>query len=122
MEELTGRIAVTAPKIEFKNITKIFETRSQTIVAVKDFNMQVETGDFVSIIGPSGCGKSTLIRMLDGIIQPTEGELFIEGFDCMEGNQGGFDPFAFQDFGCFHRMLEHDAAGKDHAVASVADD
>ena len=70
---------MTAPKIEFKNITKIFETRSQTIVAVKDFNMQVETGDFVSIIGPSGCGKSTLIRMLDGIIQPTEGELFIEG-------------------------------------------
>ncbi len=70
---------MTAPKIEFKNITKIFETRSQTIVAVKDFNMQVETGDFVSIIGPSGCGKSTLIRMLDGIIQPTAGELFIEG-------------------------------------------
>ena len=70
---------MTAPKIEFKHITKIFETRSQTIVAVRDFNMQVETGDFVSIIGPSGCGKSTLIRMLDGIIQPTEGELFIEG-------------------------------------------
>ena len=70
---------MSTPKIEFRNITKIFETRSQTIVAVKDFSMQVEEGDFVSIIGPSGCGKSTLIRMLDGIIQPTEGELFIEG-------------------------------------------
>ena len=70
---------MTTPKIEFKNITKIFETRSQTIVAVKDFSMKVDEGDFVSIIGPSGCGKSTLIRMLDGIIQPTEGELYIEG-------------------------------------------
>lgn len=70
---------MTTPKIEFRNITKVFETRSQTIVAVKDFNMKVDEGDFVSIIGPSGCGKSTLIRMLDGIIAPTEGELFIEG-------------------------------------------
>lgn len=70
---------MSTPKIEFRNITKIFETRSQTIVAVKDFSMKVDEGDFVSIIGPSGCGKSTLIRMLDGIIQPTEGELYIEG-------------------------------------------
>lgn len=70
---------LSTPKIEFRNITKVFQTRSQTIVAVKDFNMQVEAGDFVSIIGPSGCGKSTLIRMLDGIIAPSEGELFIEG-------------------------------------------
>lgn len=70
---------LSTPKIEFRNITKVFQTRSQTIVAVKDFSMQVETGDFVSILGPSGCGKSTLIRMLDGIIQPTEGELYIDG-------------------------------------------
>ncbi|NLV58850.1 MAG: ABC transporter ATP-binding protein [Clostridiales bacterium] len=68
-----------APKIEFRNVTKIFHTRSQTIVAVQDYSMQVETGDFVSIIGPSGCGKSTLIRMLDGIIQPTSGEILIDG-------------------------------------------
>ena len=41
--------------------------------------MQVEAGDFVSIIGPSGCGKSTMIRMLDGIIQPSGGELYLDG-------------------------------------------
>lgn len=70
---------MSTPKIEFRHISKIFQTRSQVIEAVKDYNMTVETGDFVSIIGPSGCGKSTLIRMLDGIIQPTEGELFIDG-------------------------------------------
>ena len=67
-----------APKIEFKDITKVFQTRSQEIVAVKDYNMQIDPGDFVSIVGPSGCGKSTLIRMLDGIIAPTSGELFID--------------------------------------------
>ena len=70
---------MSTPKIEFRNVSKVFQTRSQTIVAVKDYSMKVEEGDFVSIVGPSGCGKSTLIRMLDGIIQPTEGELYIEG-------------------------------------------
>lgn len=70
---------MSTPKIEFRNVSKIFQTRSQQIVAVQDYNMQVESGDFVSIIGPSGCGKSTLIRMLDGIIQPTSGDIFIDG-------------------------------------------
>lgn len=67
------------PKIEFRNINKVFHTRKQTIVAVKDYNMCVEEGDFVSIIGPSGCGKSTLIRMLDGLIAPTSGDILIDG-------------------------------------------
>ena len=68
-----------APKIAFENVTKVFKTRGQEILAVKDYTMRVDTGDFISIIGPSGCGKSTLIRMLDGIIQPTSGELYIDG-------------------------------------------
>ena len=67
------------PKIAFRNVTKVFQTRSQEIVAVKDYSMQVDAGEFVSIIGPSGCGKSTLIRMLNGIIQPSSGELYIDG-------------------------------------------
>ncbi|MEA4893819.1 MAG: ABC transporter ATP-binding protein [Oscillospiraceae bacterium] len=67
------------PKIEFSHVTKIFQTRSQEIVAVKDYSMQIQQGEFVAILGPSGCGKSTLIRMLDGIIDTTEGDIFIDG-------------------------------------------
>ena len=66
-------------KIAFDNVTKVFQTRSQEIVAVKEYSMRVDAGDFVSIIGPSGCGKSTLIRMLNGIVQPSSGELYIDG-------------------------------------------
>ncbi|MEG1108675.1 MAG: ATP-binding cassette domain-containing protein, partial [Oscillospiraceae bacterium] len=66
-------------KIKFEHITKEFETRSQTIVAVKDYSMELAEGEFVSILGPSGCGKSTLIRMLDGIIKPSSGDIFIDG-------------------------------------------
>lgn len=67
------------PKIKFDHVTKVFETRSQTIVAVKDYSMEIQAGEFVSILGPSGCGKSTLIRMLDGIIETTEGDILIDG-------------------------------------------
>jgi len=41
--------------------------------------MKIRRGEFVSILGPSGCGKSTIIRMMDGIISPTEGNIYLEG-------------------------------------------
>lgn len=66
-------------KIKFEHVTKIFHTRSQDIVAVKDYSMEIQPGEFVAILGPSGCGKSTLIRMLDGIIDTTEGNIYIDG-------------------------------------------
>ena len=66
-------------KIKFDHVTKVFETRSQTITAVKDYSMEIQAGEFISILGPSGCGKSTLIRMLDGIIDTTEGDILIDG-------------------------------------------
>ena len=67
------------PKIKFEHVTKVFETRSQLIVAVKDYSMEIQEGEFISVLGPSGCGKSTLIRMLDGIIDTTEGNIYIDG-------------------------------------------
>lgn len=66
-------------KIVFDHITKIFKTRKQTIIAVEDYSMEIKQGEFVSILGPSGCGKSTLIRMLDGIIKPTRGDIYVDG-------------------------------------------
>ncbi|GED67667.1 ABC transporter ATP-binding protein [Brevibacillus reuszeri] len=67
------------PKIKLVDVTKVFKTRSKDIVAVRDVNMEVYPGDFVAILGPSGCGKSTIIRMLNDIIQPSSGEMYIDG-------------------------------------------
>ena len=66
-------------KIRLAGLSKIFQTRFQTIIAVKDADMRFAKGDFVSIIGPSGCGKSTIIRMIDDLIKPSSGEIFIDG-------------------------------------------
>ncbi len=68
-------------KIKFLNVTKEFRTKRQRIVAVKDYSMDVEDGEFISVIGPSGCGKSTIIRMIANIIKPTSGNIFIDGED-----------------------------------------
>jgi NitT/TauT family transport system ATP-binding protein len=68
-------------KIKLQGLTKVFHTRFQTITAVENVDMNFSAGDFVSIIGPSGCGKSTIIRMIDDIIKPSSGHIFIDGED-----------------------------------------
>jgi NitT/TauT family transport system ATP-binding protein len=53
-------------------------TQKQT-VALKDINLAIAPGEFVSIIGPSGCGKSTLLRLIGDLIRPTSGEVLVKG-------------------------------------------
>ena len=48
-------------------------------VAVRAFDLKVESGEFVTIVGPSGCGKSTILSVVDGLIRPTEGKALIDG-------------------------------------------
>ncbi|MDE7329591.1 MAG: ATP-binding cassette domain-containing protein [Clostridia bacterium] len=55
------------------------EKRSGNFVAVKDFNMEIEDGEFIVFVGPSGCGKSTTIRMIAGLEDISAGELLIDG-------------------------------------------
>ena len=50
-------------------------------VAVQDFNLAVEKGEFVSFLGPSGCGKTTTLRMIAGFEQPTTGTIHVNGED-----------------------------------------
>ena len=55
------------------------EKRSGNFVAVKDFNMEIEDGEFIVFVGPSGCGKSTTIRMIAGLEDISSGDLLIDG-------------------------------------------
>lgn len=66
-------------KIQMKNISKVFETEDMETHALKDINLTVSSGDYVSISGPSGCGKSTLLSLLGLLDMPTGGEYLIEG-------------------------------------------
>lgn len=68
-------------KIQMKNICKIFETEDMETHALKDINLTISAGDYVSISGPSGCGKSTLLSLIGLLDMPSEGEYMIEGVD-----------------------------------------
>lgn len=68
------------PVVSIKNLTKIFDQgQANQIVALQDVNLDIFPGEFVSLIGPTGCGKSTLLRLVGDLLQPTSGEVFVNG-------------------------------------------
>ena len=62
--------------LSLKNIYKVYPG---DVVAVSDFNMEIEDKEFIVLVGPSGCGKSTTLRMVAGLEDITDGELYIDG-------------------------------------------
>ena len=67
--------------ITITNLNKSFVNGREISKVLKDINLDVEQGEFVSIMGPSGCGKSTLLYLLGGLDQPTSGTVCVEGTD-----------------------------------------
>lgn len=65
--------------LEVKNVTKKYQTKEGEILALKNINLRINEGEFVSIIGPSGCGKSTLLSIIAGLEEKTSGEIYIDG-------------------------------------------
>ncbi|MBB6479884.1 sn-glycerol-3-phosphate ABC transporter ATP-binding protein UgpC [Spirochaeta isovalerica] len=62
--------------LSIKNVKKVY---SGGVEALRDFNMEIEHGEFIVFVGPSGCGKSTMLRMIAGLETITDGELIMEG-------------------------------------------
>ena len=68
-------IAITA-----RDINKVFNPGTdEEVIALQDINLEVTAGEFISLIGPSGCGKSTLMRLVGDLLQPSAGELLVNG-------------------------------------------
>lgn len=73
-------------KLEVQNNSKIFKKDGKEFYALKNANLQIEEGKFVSIIGPSGCGKSTLFNIIAGLLPPTTGSVLLDGKDIVGKN------------------------------------
>ena len=106
--------------VELVNVTKKFGD----FTAVDSLNLQVQPGEFLSLLGPSGCGKTTTLRMLAGFEEPTAGDLFISGEPV-----NGSPPFkrdvntVFQAYALFPHMsvAENVAYGLRQKKASKSD-
>ena len=69
----------SAPLIELRGVTKTFARRGDATVALRDVDLSVRAGEFVSLLGPSGCGKSTLLRIIGGLVDPDTGRVSVGG-------------------------------------------
>ncbi|MWV38479.1 MULTISPECIES: ABC transporter ATP-binding protein [Natrialba] len=67
-------------KLEINNVSKTYNAnKPNSVEAVRDVSCELDEGEFFSVIGPTGCGKSTLMKMVAGLIEPTEGEITLDG-------------------------------------------
>ncbi|WP_456475578.1 ABC transporter ATP-binding protein [Candidatus Pyrohabitans sp.] len=67
--------------VETHRLTKIYRLGEQEVEAVRNVNLTVEEGEFISIVGHSGSGKTTLLSLIGGLTKPTFGEVLIDGID-----------------------------------------
>ena len=86
-----------SPKLSTSGLSKSFVAGGREMVALQDITVDVADGEFVSIVGASGCGKTTFLRLVDGLIRPTAGEIRIDGRPA--GKPGGKIAFVFQNDG-----------------------
>ena len=80
MEKRSG--ATVTVKIQAVNVKKAFPVQNgveKNRIVLDDFQLQVQEGEFLSILGPSGCGKSTFLSILAGLTSKTSGELIVDG-------------------------------------------
>ncbi|GAK05344.1 LOW QUALITY PROTEIN: hydroxymethylpyrimidine ABC transporter, ATPase component [Geomicrobium sp. JCM 19037] len=66
-------------RLQLQNIEKYFFTGSDIVEAIRNVNLEVDDGEFVSIIGPSGCGKTTILSMIAGLTTPSSGDVEFDG-------------------------------------------
>ena len=91
--------------IQFKSVNKYFET----FHALKNISLNIPKGSFVTLLGPSGCGKTTLLRLLAGIYEVDEGELFVDNirYNDIPMNERKL-PLVFQDYALFPHLSVKD--------------
>lgn len=93
----------------FKKKKTQSEARVGDFVAVKDFNMEIEDGEFIVFVGPSGCGKSTTLRMIAGLEEISAGELYID--DKLVNNVDAKDrdiAMVFQSYALYPHMTSYE--------------
>ena len=103
--------AIVAPVIEFEEIHKVYETGKLEVHALRDVDLRIDSGEFVSIMGPSGSGKTTLMEILGCLSRPTSGRYRLNGRSVEEIDpnalarlRGEEIGFIFQSFNLLPRL------------------
>ncbi|MFC3616679.1 ABC transporter ATP-binding protein [Lutimaribacter marinistellae] len=89
------------PVVEARQLDLTFETNDGPVHALKDVNLTIDKGDFVSFIGPSGCGKTTFLRCVAALETPTGGTLSVNGMSPDEARRQRAYGYVFQAAGLY---------------------
>jgi NitT/TauT family transport system ATP-binding protein len=74
-----GNLAGEALPVELRAIRKLYQSKRGPVEALSEVNLDIEAGEFVSVVGPSGCGKSTMLMLVGGLARPTSGVVSVGG-------------------------------------------
>ena len=85
--------------LEIDHLRKTFPKEEEEMVAIEDFSLEVQNGEFVCLLGPSGCGKTTVLRIIAGLETLTSGTIKVDGKDVV--NSGPDRGMVFQEFALF---------------------
>jgi NitT/TauT family transport system ATP-binding protein len=87
--------------IAAKNLNLVFETNDGSVHALKDIDLTINKGEFVSFIGPSGCGKTTFLRVVADLEQPTGGSITVNGMTPQQAREARAYGYVFQASGLY---------------------
>ena len=87
--------------ISAKNLSLTFDTADGPVHALKDINLEIRKGEFVSFIGPSGCGKTTFLRVAADLEHPTAGDITVNGMSPEEARKRRAYGYVFQASGLY---------------------
>ncbi len=88
--------------VEVRGVSKVFNAgRPDAVPALVDIDLTIEPGEFVSLIGPSGCGKSTQLRLIANLVEPTTGQVLVNGKPARRARLDQDYGMAFQQAGLF---------------------
>ncbi len=85
--------------LEIKDLMKAFPKKKGEMLAIADFDLNVDEGEFVCILGPSGCGKTTILRIIAGLETQTRGKILLNGKEI--SGPGSDRGMVFQEFALF---------------------
>lgn len=90
--------------LEVKNLSKIYGTGDNQVIALNNVSFSVEKGEFIAIVGSSGSGKSTLLHLIGGVDQPTRGEVIVNGVNVYNQNEENLAIFRRREVGLIYQF------------------
>jgi putative ABC transport system ATP-binding protein len=102
---------VPPPIVQFENVVKTYQMGAVTVEALRGVSMEIQAGDYLSIMGPSGCGKSTMLNLLGCLDRPSSGRFLLGGEDvsrldddALSAIRGARVGFIFQSYNLIQQL------------------